>query len=86
MWHDWVFTIGGLVFILALLPSVFGPNENKPSWITSLGTMIVLIVFAYTYFDLNLETSGWTTLVTAGFWYSLFADKAWDAIQRRMGI
>jgi hypothetical protein len=68
-WHDLVFSIGGIIFALALLPSLFG--EHKPSYITSSITSSVLSIFAITYADLGFEYSAIVTFITAGLWLIL---------------
>jgi hypothetical protein len=68
-WHDLVFSIGGIVFALALLPSLFG--THKPEFITSCLTSTVLSMFSLTYFDLDFEYSGTITAITSLMWLSL---------------
>lgn len=65
-WQDIVFTVGSLVFIIALLPSVF--SENKPDIKTSALTTVILSVFALTYFSLHLYFSSIVTFATALVW------------------
>lgn len=73
---DFIFTAGSLVFIAALLPSVFGPN--KPALASSLLTGTVLLVFAVTYLTISLPFSAATTAITSSLWFVL-------AIQARRG-
>jgi hypothetical protein len=65
-WQDMVFTVGSLVFIIALLPSVF--SKNKPDIRTSTGTAVILTVFAATYYSLGLYFSAVVTALTAIVW------------------
>jgi hypothetical protein len=69
-WQDWVFSVGQLVFLVALLPCIIG--DNKPEWSTSLITAITLSFFAYTYTTLRLTCSALTAALVAGAWWVLF--------------
>lgn len=65
-WQDVVFTIGALVAIFALLPSVF--SSNKPDIKTSTLTAAILTAFSFTYFSLNLYFASVVTFATAAVW------------------
>ena len=73
MWQDIVLTVGGIIFAVALVPSVF--SKNKPSLWTSLSTALVLYVFVFVYFSLSLWFSAVTTFITASFWLTLYIQK-----------
>lgn len=68
-WQDIALSIGSVVFIVALLPSVF--SEDKPAAATSAMTGAVLVVFATSYASLGLWVSAAITLITAGLWMTL---------------
>lgn len=65
-WQDLVFGAGSLVFVVALLPSVF--SKHKPALSTSVLTALVLYTFAVTYFTLGFYISAAITLTTALVW------------------
>lgn len=63
-WQDWVISIGQLSFFFALLPSVF--SSQKPHWASSLLTGLILLVFSFTFWSLQL-TWGAITAGLVGF-------------------
>jgi len=69
MWQDIVLTAGSMVFIIALLPSVF--SAAKPAAMTSLMTGTVLAIFAVTYTTLDLWFAAGTTAITSITWFVL---------------
>lgn len=71
--QDVILTVGALVFIVALLPTMFG--REKPALTTSITTGTVLVVFSGVYVSLGLWFSAATTLVTACCWFTLAAQK-----------
>lgn len=73
-WQDMVLSIGSLIFVVALLPSIFSPH--KPSFSTSASTGAVLIVFGFTYISLNLWYAATTTFLSGVLWAILAVQKA----------
>lgn len=73
MWQDAVLTVGSLVFMLALLPSVLG--EDKPAPWTSLTTAATLYVFAGVDMTLGLTFTALTTVGTASLWATLLVQR-----------
>jgi hypothetical protein len=67
--HDYILTIGNIVFLAAIIPSVFG--RQQPRKVTCWLTAATLAVFAGVYADLSL----WFACVSA----SLMA-LAWAAM------
>lgn len=63
---DLIFFFGSLVFIFALIPSLF--SEDKPNTITSSLTCIVLCIFSVTYAYTGFPLAGTITFVTAFLW------------------
>lgn len=51
-WQDLVLTIGSLIFVIALIPSVKG--RDKPTFWTSALTGSVLVTFVIVYATLDL--------------------------------
>jgi hypothetical protein len=72
-WQDLVFTVGSLVFTVALWPSI--RSKHKPALHTSVLTAFVLFLFAITYLSLSLYFSAATTLLTASAWAILAVQK-----------
>ena len=68
-WQDIILGVGGFIFSISLLPSIFG--EGKPEMLTSLLTATVLTVFAITYFSLKLRLAALSTILTAICWWVL---------------
>jgi hypothetical protein len=64
---------GQWIFIIALLPSVFG--KDKPALSTSLLTGAVLSVFALTFVTLSLWVSAVSTELTSFTWLLLAFQK-----------
>jgi len=73
LWQDWIITLGSLVFVIALFPSVL--SKDKPALSTSLMTGTVLVIFALTYLTLSLWTSAVTTFLTGALWFVLAIQK-----------
>jgi hypothetical protein len=69
LWQDWVLTLGSVILVTALFPSVF--SKHKPALSTSLLTGSVLMTFAVVYFTLNLIFGSIITLFSASTWYVL---------------
>jgi len=72
-WQDVVFSIGQWIFIIALLPSVFG--KDKPAFSSSVITGSVLGVFALTFATLSLWVSAFSTTLVSITWFVLAVQK-----------
>ena len=72
-WQDWIFSSGGVIFSIALIPSLV--SKDKPALSTSLMTGVVLVIFAATYLTLSLLFSGIVTFVSAAAWLTLAVQK-----------
>ena len=68
-WQDIIITIGSLIFIAALIPTVLG--KEKPALMTSFPTSAVLLVYAGVYLSLHLWFSSATTAAMAILWLVL---------------
>lgn len=66
VWQDLVFALGSIVFIIALVPTIF--SGKKPSIWTSVPTCLVLYAFALTYLEMGFEFAAATTFVSATLW------------------
>lgn len=74
MWQDYVFALGSLVFVVALIPSI--RSVDKPALTSSLLTGSILLVFALTYVTMDLWYACATTLATSACWFTLAWQKA----------
>jgi len=68
-WQELVFTAGGFVFFIALLPSIF--SKNKPAFITSLTTASFLSLFVVAFATLDLWWSAGAQALGALAWWIL---------------
>ncbi len=66
---DLIFSLGSLVFIVALIPSL--RSSQKPALGTCIMTGTVLAVFASTYIGIGLYYAAATTAITASMWLTL---------------
>lgn len=57
-WRDYVLFLGQIVFLFALLPTVFG--DSKPEFCTCIVTALGMTLFTYVYATVNWW---WTTAV-----------------------
>lgn len=65
-WQDWIFTIGQLIFVIALIPTIRG--KDKPAFISSFITTIILLSFGITYLTLKLWGSSIFAFLNAIAW------------------
>uniref|UniRef100_A0A6M3L6B2 Uncharacterized protein n=1 Tax=viral metagenome TaxID=1070528 RepID=A0A6M3L6B2_9ZZZZ len=70
MWQDYVFMAGNFAFTLLLIPSIL--SKHKPHWTTSLFTSLLLYLFAYCFFTLDLMWATVAGLTSATAWMILF--------------
>ncbi len=72
-WQDIIIGAGQWVFLLALLPSIFG--KDKPALMTSLLTCVVLAVLAFAYATLALWVSTISAMLVSSAWLTLAVQK-----------
>lgn len=72
-WQDLVLTVGQTFFVIALIPSIKG--KDKPAFLTSLITVVVLLFFAISYFTLSLWGSMLGALLNSLGWSILAVQK-----------
>lgn len=72
-WQDIIIAAGQWVFLLALLPSIFG--KDKPALATSIATSGVLAVLAFTYSTLSLWVSTISGILVSVAWFILAVQK-----------
>lgn len=73
-WQDAVFALGEIVFMIGLVPSLVGPD--KPSWVTSILTGLMLCGFLTVHASYKLWTAFVLCTVTACMWFVL----AWQVL------
>lgn len=70
-WQEFVFSFGGLIFFIALLPSIF--SDHKPDFKTCLITASVITLFVYAFATLDMWVSMFgQSLVGAAWWVLTF--------------
>ncbi|MDD2658012.1 MAG: hypothetical protein PHD04_05220 [Candidatus Pacebacteria bacterium] len=72
-WQDIVISVGQYVFVLALLPSIFG--KDKPALLSSILTGTILLVFGAVYVTLALWSSAISSAVLTVAWFILAFQK-----------
>lgn len=72
-WQDIVLSVGSWIFVIALLPSIFG--KDKPPLVTSLMTGTILVIYAFTYSTLHLWLSVASTGAVGLAWFTLAVQK-----------
>lgn len=65
---DLIFTVGGLVFLVALIPLVVSKRAFAPR-ATSVPTALVLTVFVFNYLHIHLYYSASVGAITALLWW-----------------
>lgn len=66
-WQDILISIGTLIFLISLLPTLFNRNAKVPL-LTSVPTFIILFLFAYTFFTLELYFTMIADILTGTVW------------------
>ncbi len=69
MWQDYVIMIGNFVFAIALMPSIF--SKNKPAKTTCVMTYLMLAIFCYTFYTLNMIGSSVSSGISSALWLTL---------------
>ncbi len=72
-WQDIVISVGQLIFVLALLPSIVG--KDKPAVSTSLINGVILAVFTFTFASLELWFSTISSAMISLAWFFLARQK-----------
>lgn len=72
-WQDWVITIGQIIFIVSLIPTLKG--KDKPPVSTSVPTGIVLLIFGVAQYSLGLVASTFTSVILGTLWIVVGAQK-----------
>jgi len=73
-WQDIGLTVGGLLFTLALIPTLIG--AMKPPIVTALMTGTLLCFFGVIYLSLGLEFAAVSIMVNGTVWL-IIAAQVW---------
>lgn len=73
LWQDWVFSVGQIIFVIALIPTIKG--KDKPALSTSFITGAILLAFAFSYMALSLLFSTVTSIVMSLSWFLISYQK-----------
>lgn len=68
-WQDKVFSVGEVVFLTGLIPSLL--SDQKPAATTSIATAIMLYAFMTVHYSYKLWVTFSLTFVTATIWLAL---------------
>lgn len=71
-WQDLVFSVGGILFMIALLPALWG---SKPPKSTCAMTGATLTAFTLCYGTLGLTYACVTTALTSLLWFLLLVQQ-----------
>lgn len=80
-WQETVLAVGQIVFIIALLPSVF--TKDKPEIWTSIITGSVALSIAVTYFTMRIPFAAVCAFLNFVFWSVLALQKSRQPRKRR---
>ena len=70
MWQDYVIAATQWFFAIALLPTVFH-KDNKPTFVTSATTFVMLIILAITFGTLGLWSGTVSVFAVSMIWFAL---------------
>ncbi len=73
--QDIVLALLQFFLVVALVPSVLGPVNNKPDKSTSLFTAVVLVGITFIFLSLGLVFSSITTGLSALLWGVMYSQK-----------
>lgn len=68
-WQDKVFSLGEVVFLTGLIPSLL--SDHKPAALTSFATAIMLYAFLFVHASYGLWVAFVLTALTATIWLAL---------------
>lgn len=72
-WQDLVLTVGQVIFVIALIPTVVG--KDKPALPTSVLTSAVSFSFMAVYVSLSVPFASMTAAVNGSMWLVLAVQK-----------
>ncbi len=69
IWQDYVLMIGGMILWISIIPMVRA--RDKPPFLTSIPTSVILTIFVACLVSLKLYLTAFSTACTAIFWWIL---------------
>jgi hypothetical protein len=80
VWQDYVLMVGGMILWISIVPMVRA--KEKPPFLTSIPTSVILSIFVACLATLGLYLAAFSTTFTAALWWVLVFQRA----QRRKRI
>ncbi len=80
-WQDLVLTVGQVIFVIALIPTVVG--KDKPALQTSVLTSAVSFSFMAVYVSLSVPFASITAALNGSMWLVLAVQKWRERLDRR---
>jgi hypothetical protein len=80
-WQDLVLTVGQVIFVIALVPTVVG--KDKPALQTSVLTSMVSFSFMAVYVSLSVPFASMTAALNGSMWLVLAVQKWRERLDRR---
>jgi len=80
-WQDLVLTVGQVIFVIALVPTVVG--KDKPALQTSVLTSAVSFSFMAVYVSLSVPFASMTAALNGSMWLVLAVQKWRERLDRR---
>ncbi len=69
IWQDYVLMVGGMILGVSIIPMIRA--RNKPPFLTSVPTSVILSVFVVCLATLKLYLAAFSTTCTATLWWIL---------------
>ncbi len=80
-WQDLVLTVGQVIFVIALVPTVVG--KDKPALQTSVLTSMVSFSFMAVYVSLSVPFASMTAALNGSMWLVLAVQKWRERLDQR---
>ncbi len=80
-WQDLVLSVGQILFVIALIPTVAG--KDKPALQTSVLTSAVSFSFMVVYVSLSVPFASLTAGLNGSMWLVLAVQKGRDRLRQR---
>ncbi len=75
VWQDYVLMVGGMILWVSIIPMV--KASEKPPFLTSIPTSVVLSIFVVCLATLGLYLAAFSTSFTATLWWILVFQRAY---------
>ncbi len=74
IWQDYVLMLGGMILWISIIPMIRA--KEKPPFLTSIPTSVILTIFVVCLVTLHLYLAAFSTGGTAIFWWVLVFQRA----------